>query len=203
MSRSISRGVRQRLLVAMASGLACLTGTDRALSQPCIDTGVEYLGDNCSLGNLYVLGDGIFEFSTTLCGALNDFDLGEGNVCTGTSTPGPDLQLTFQFLPAGGPPCLIDVFLSYCDSTAFDGALYLVGDCKNPAGSCLDGSDNTGVGVEELVEISATPGSSYTLIVDSKDSLCGRFLLTVFAQCLGDPTATDAKSWGSVKGLFK
>jgi len=140
---------------------------------------------------------------STLCGATNNFDLGMGNSCTGKETPGPDLQFTFQIVE-GDAPCVLDVRLFYCaDSTPFDGALYLVLDCANYGATCIIGSDNEGVGVEESFFVQILPRQDYTLIIDSRNALCGRFGLYMVAYCFGEPSATERRSWGAVKSLYR
>ncbi len=163
-----------------------------------------YFRDACVGPTVTLYGTGSFSFDTTLCGAANDFDLGPGNPCTGTATPGPDLRIRLYLYPNGPiEGCYSLVRLYYCvGSTPFDGAVYVVDDCGNPLATCLDGSDDDGIGVVEDFALTLYTGRAYTFIVDSRDALCGRFGFGVIVNLCYPTVATDQGTWGAVKRLF-
>jgi len=196
--RSFLLTLRSTLLHAAALGLL---GSTSVRAQTCSNPTWVGLEDVCTGDFTPLIGNVLRDL--TLCGAGDDFDLGAANSCTGRATPGPDLQLTFR-AGFGDPPCILVVGLGYCaDSAPFDGALYLVGDCENYGSTCVAGSDNDGVGVDESFEVAIDPTRTYTLIIDSRDALCGRFRLGMFASCIGDPTTTEHRSWGAMKSLYR
>lgn len=133
---------------------------------------------------------------------FNDYDPGAGNACTGYSAAGPDGAYAAQI----GADCTVDIIYDDCPpEIEWDRSLYFVGDCNNPAGTCLCGSDNTFPGGPEGPEACSytnTTGAvvSGYIVVDGFGGDFGPYQLTVDTSC---PIATQQITWGSIKALYE
>ena len=80
-------------------------------------------------------------------------------------------------------------------TTEYDPALYLLGDCS-AGDSCTDLSDVVGVGETETLTLSATQGTTYTIVVDgwgNKENKAGNYTLSIAAPCF---PSCDGKACG-------
>ena len=136
-------------------------------------------GDTCDTAIPLVWGQD-WQYAGDLTPCANDYDPAVlGPSCTGSAAPGQDVVF------AMGLDCLmgLDVFM---DPDNFDGALYIVTDCSDIAGSCVTGSDHEGVGVEESVILSPTISRTYYIIVDARDTGAGGPFNLSFAFLSGE-----------------
>ncbi len=109
---------------------------------------------------------------STIC-AGTDYDPLDGG-CATYEQPGPDV--VYSYTPASDATITVTM---YADS--FDGSIYMVTNCADPATSCVAGSDNYIAGyAESLGVVPVTAGITYYIIVDSWDTYeSGAFTLTV------------------------
>jgi hypothetical protein len=123
-------------------------------------------GDIC--GSAIVIHWGsTYSFAGDLASYANDYDPGvPGPSCTGSAAPGKDLVLAIevgcsQFMSA------------YFAPVGFDGSIYIVTDCSDVTGSCLNGADAHGVGGGEEVGFDCSTSRTYYIIVDAHDAGTG------------------------------
>jgi len=135
--------------------------------------------------------DGTFSFGYSTLGTSNDYTY---NNCGGYSANGGDIVFVVC-LEAGGT---IDV----TQSGDYDMSLYLVTDCADLYGTCVDGTDNCCTGADEFVNYTSVAGGTYYLIVDGYSTSGSGTLSGSVTGCC-PPTATESDSWGGVKALFR
>lgn len=86
-----------------------------------------------------------------------------GPGCTGAATPGRDAVFAVE---VGCAQCL-GVFRN---PIGFDGALCIVTDCADVAGTCVSGSGEVGEGVGENVVVWGFTPLTYYVIADAHDA---------------------------------
>jgi hypothetical protein len=118
--------------------------------------------------------------STTSDGTGDDYYLGGPATCAGGGT---SYDLTgvgddFVYMVATDIDCTLGVSMDPDDTV--DLALYvLYPDCDNVAGNCVIVDDEGGAGVQEDVDLMATAGQSYYVIVDGYNGDSGGYGLTI------------------------
>lgn len=114
----------------------------------------------------------------------NDYDPGvPGPSCTGYPEAGKD-QVVRLDLQVG------DVVAITYTGLAYDAAIYLITDCSNPSGSCVDGADATVGGQAEVLNYTVTVAGTYYLILDAYGTGAGGpYTLNYDLRC---PGATGA-----------
>ena len=118
--------------------------------------------DRCSEISLQPCSQGEGDLDTF--DASNDYDPGPGS-CVPNGADGRDVAIGV-YLNVGDQ-------LTVVYSAAIDGVVYLLGDCADPAGSCVAGADATGPGgVESLFYVSPSDQQLY-LVFDSKGQNSG------------------------------
>jgi hypothetical protein len=123
--------------------------------------------DTC-LGATDVTAGGVFTGDTT--NATNDYTpiaSGLGG-CTGYSAAGNDVAFAVTLASGERLQASLDA--------AWDAALYLIEDCANASGTCVDGDDS---GNPETVDFTAPSSRTYFLIADGYGAARGPFELTV------------------------
>lgn len=130
-------------------------------------------------------------FTTTTCGATNDYDPGSGG-CTGFAAAGLDIVYYVDLVEN-------QQFTVACQ-TDYDIAIYLITDCADPVGSCVAGADDTvSAGYEEIIFDAGDAPGRYYLILDAYSSTAfGDFEVTVDGV-----VATDATSFGTLKSMYR
>jgi len=124
--------------------------------------------ENCTSGQL--AGD--------LLNYTNNYTPGS-NSCTGYSANGRDAVYKLEL--DGGEV----VHLDYVQ-TNFDASFYVVTDCANIDGSCVDGADNTVTGGHEIIDFTAAGPGTYYIILDAYGTNTGGpWALTYTIQCGG------------------
>jgi len=94
--------------------------------------------------------------------------------CAGTTTPGPDLFLSAALTQGK------TYTITLKPAATYDPVLYLFGDCKLPATSCLKASAVTGGGQSETIKFSPPVSGTYYLGVDSATTTgAGFFSITI------------------------
>ena len=66
----------------------------------------------------------------------------------------------------------------------YDPILYVLTDCADPSGSCLDKKDAVGGGAKEVITLAVTAGTAVFVVVDAGDGQAaeaGAYTLTVAA----------------------
>jgi hypothetical protein len=97
----------------------------------------------------------------------NDYDAGlPGPSCTGAATPGKDAVFAVE-VGCG------EYLTVHMNPVGFDGALYVVTDCADIAGSCVSGSDEAGVGVGENVYVQGFIPRTYYVVADAHNADAG------------------------------
>jgi hypothetical protein len=144
--------------------------------------------DTCA-GAIDLREQGLQTFEVDLCTYYNDY------------TPAPP-ECTNDYT-ANGPEAVYKIYLvagetfNVCEdqtSTFIDLSIWLVSDCGDPENTCVAGEDN---GNPECINYTAAADGWYFLMVDTYSG-CGVVAVTIDA-----PIATEDRSWGSVKELYK
>lgn len=148
---------------------------------------------NETCGSALELGCGDIALTTDTSGSNNDYQLPAGNACTGYSSSGGDLVWTLC-IPAGGT-----MDLTFAEND-YDASVYVVTDCANPVGTCLDGDDCYPYPCNDILYYNNTGGTDINayLIVDGFGGETGHGVLTGTVDCCGG-TATRTTTWGGLK----
>ena len=135
-------------------------------------------GDTCEAATFEV-GSLPYATAADTTAETDDFNLdqdgtcdGGGNQFAGTGT-GPDLAYLVQV----DVTCNVSVTLTPNSMT--DLALYVVTDCMDIAGSCLQVNDAGGTGIAENVTFQALAQAEYFVIVDGWADMSGTFDLDI------------------------
>lgn len=140
--------------------------------------------DNCATGEIINPASLPFTDTSSTVGAMNDIDPGGGGCA-----PGPGVDVVYRFTPAA-----TDVYTIGATpfDNLFDLSLYVVTDCSNPAGTCVAGANNLGIGRGEFITPTLTAGTQYFIIVDGAiTTTSGDFH---FALRRGTPANDDCSS---------
>lgn len=106
--------------------------------------------------------------------------------CGLASQPGPDLVYVVD------PPyaAALTVVVS---PAGFNGSLYAVTECAQPAATCVAGSDVAGVGGAETIMLTTTPGTPTYVVVDSPDAGGGAYEIRfIVGEDCAAPVLVDA-----------
>jgi hypothetical protein len=146
-------GVSLALILLVSAAVKWLPSSQAspaAASAPVIDT--------CLTGTTINPASLPFTDDSSTVGATNDLDPGSGGCA-----PGPGADVVYRFTPA-----VTDVYTigATPSSNLFDVSLYVITDCSNPAGTCVAGSNNLGIGRGEFITPTLTAGIPYFIIVD-------------------------------------
>lgn len=155
------------------------------------------LNDDCAgaAAHGFVLGpaDGAYPLSGSTLLAANDYPLPAGS-CTGYSHAGRDVVWRVDV------PAQREIAATMHTVGGWDDTLFLVTNCANPAGSCVDGDR----GFPDGATVAATnpgPGTAtFWLVVSGYGDACGEF--TVDAA-IRPPTATVPTTWGRTKAAYR
>jgi len=152
-------------------------------------------GGNETCDTAEPLGCGQISLATNTNGATNDYDPGAGNTCTGYSASGGDLVWSVC-IPANG-----SVHLTF-DELDYDSSIYLVTDCANPVGTCLDGDDCYPWPCTDFIDyVNGPTDVAAYLIVDGFAGATGNGRLSGTVDCC-NPVATEKQTWGGVKAKY-
>lgn len=137
------------------------------------------LGENCT--NPFVISTLPYTTSGDTSDAHNDFSFSAGE-CPGTSLSGggnaPDE--TYSFTPATTGDYQFQV-----SGTDFDSVIYMVTDCSDVGGTCLQADDAATSGATETIDVSLTAGTTYYFVVDGWSS--GEGVYTLDVTCTSCP----------------
>jgi hypothetical protein len=127
-------------------------------------------------------------------GASDDYCPPDGS-CTSYPAHGRDVAYRLDLLSAD------TVELEYTQR-GFDGSIYLISDCGDPASACVSGADGAlAEDVESLAWAAETSGT-YWLILDAYgEETGGAWKLDYSITC--GPNATETTSWGDLKRTFR
>jgi hypothetical protein len=131
----------------------------------------------------------------TTAGAMNTYDLGAGNSCTGWSSAGKDV-VYYMDLEAGD-----QVNMTYTQ-LLWDASFYVVTDCSNLL-TCVAGADdnyNTG-GPETLAFVAPSTGR-YFVILDAYSADQGDIFTLDYTITCPEPTPTQDTTWGQIKSTY-
>jgi hypothetical protein len=172
-------------------GAACPFTLDIA----CQDCPGPIQGETCD--SCVDLTCGTVALQTNTDGAINDYDPGAGNACTGFSASGGDVVYCVCIPDGGG------VHLQFSEDT-YDASIYLVTDCGNLVGTCLDGDDCFPDPCIDYIDYDNTTGGDINayLIVDGFGGSVGQGTLTGTLDCCGG-VPTQETSWGALKSLYR
>jgi hypothetical protein len=150
--------------------------------------------ETCDTADPLACGD--VSLATNTSGAANNYDPGSGNSCTGYSASGGDLVWSFC-VPNGGGFNFTFAELDY------DSSVYVVTDCANLVGTCLDGDDCYPYPCNDILTYTNSSGGDINayLIVDGFAGETGNGQLSGTLDCCG-PNPTETTTWGSVKARF-
>ncbi len=182
---------------------------DGVTCAPCIAT-CSLANDLCA-GAIALPNTGSISIQKDLTGAscaLNSYTLTSGvTSCTRFSAAGRDA--VYKIDMAVG--CQICVSYDRCTPTTtdFDRSIYLLNTCPtgtvpiNVTAFCVAGEDSTVTngGPEDFCYTATTAGTYYLVTDAFGTNVGGKFKLDVTTTC--PPTATESKTWGNVKGLFR
>jgi hypothetical protein len=122
--------------------------------------------DTCD-GAIVIQWGETWSYNGDLAGYANDYDPAiTPPSCTGHPAAGKDLVLRLDLACGSG------VNISYAPQ-GYDGTIYMVTDCSDVSGTCVDGSDRSGVGEFEAVGVGANQTRTYYIIVDARDPGAG------------------------------
>jgi hypothetical protein len=130
-------------------------------------------GDTCDFPVVLLWGqDWSYDGDLTLF--ADDYDPAvPGPSCTGYPAPGRDMVFAMSL------NCIMGLELSMQPDN-FDGAIYIVTDCYDIAGSCVAASDHGGIGATESLSLAPTGYQTYYIVVDARDpGTGGPFALTL------------------------
>ncbi len=149
------------------------------------------VNDTCD-GAIDLQEQGLVEWDVNTCEANNTYTPGTPS-CTGYPAAGKDVVYKITIGPG-------ETF-SASQSGTVDMSLYLVTDCADIPGTCVDGSDNCCGGATETVSWTNEGEGPVTLylIVDAYGlDVCGTYHMIVNA-----PVPTEVNSWGSTKSMYR
>jgi hypothetical protein len=161
----------------------------------CADCAEPVGGETCDTCTDLDCGDVNLVTNTT--GANNDYDPLSGNPCTGYSASGGDIVMCLCIPAYGG------VHLQFSEDT-YDASIYLVTDCGNLVGTCLDGDDcfpNPCVDYIDYDNPGPADVNAY-LIVDGFGGSVGQGTLSGTLDCC-EPVPTIQHTWGTLKAQYR
>jgi hypothetical protein len=126
-----------------------------------------YTGETCALA-APLRTDGVAELYTTM-GRTNDYSPNSGG-CTGFTAAAPDRAYSVG-VQAG------DQLQVSLDPDNYDASLYVVSNCADVSGSCVQGSDLSVSATEELYPVFQQSGT-YFVIADGYSTANGRGMIT-------------------------
>lgn len=148
-----------------------------------------YTGETCALA-APLRTDGIAELSTTT-GRTNDYSPNSGG-CTGYTAAAPDRAYSVG-ITAG------DQLQVSLDPDNYDASLYVVSNCADVSGSCVQGSDLSTSATEELYPVFQQSGTYY-VIADGYSNGAGRGTIT--SRIVRGDTCADAYRVPARTGTF-
>ncbi|MBK8231661.1 MAG: hypothetical protein IPK72_13995 [Candidatus Eisenbacteria bacterium] len=165
------------------------------LSVSCTDCAGPVDNETCDSAD--PLGCGSISLSTNTNGTTDNYNPGAGNSCTGFSASGGDLVWSVCIPGNGG-----SVNLTF-DEIDYDASIYLVTDCTNLVGTCLDGDDCFPFPCTDVISYTNVGGTDVNayLIVDGFGGETGNGSLTGSVDCCG-PTAVERTTFGGVKAKY-
>lgn len=165
------------------------------LSVSCVDCAPPAGNETCDTAEPLVCGS--VDFAPNTAGTTNNYDPGVGNACTGYSASGGDLVWSLC-VPAGGAVSLTIAEVDY------DASVYLVTDCANLVGTCLDGDDCYPYPCNDLISYTNGTGGDVNayLIIDGFAGEAGNSHVTGSFDCCGQ-TPTIETTWGAVKAIAR
>ncbi|MEZ4236060.1 MAG: hypothetical protein R3F59_07845 [Myxococcota bacterium] len=136
-------------------------------------------------------------YTGDLAGHGRDLDPGTGG-CTGYQARGPDAIVPIDLLPD-------DLLTVNYQLLSDDASLYLLTDCDDPVGTCVDGSDDlaSAGSVEQAVYLNTTGDRQRIFaVLDAFDTVTGPFNLDIIVESIGGdvllPTCVEAMDQGPV-----
>lgn len=137
-------------------------------------------------GPFVLFGDNTF--------ALPDYPLTMPGSCTGFSHTGKDLVWVVDL------PALHDFAATMTTTGGWDDTLFLVSDCADPAGSCLDGDNALPDGSTVTYSNGTASVQRVYLVASGYAQGAGQFTVT---GAITPQTAVTSSSWGHVKASYR
>jgi hypothetical protein len=131
----------------------------------------------------------------TTAPAMNTYDLGVGNACTGWSSAGKDV-VYYMDLEAGD-----QVNMTYTQ-LLWDASFYIVTDCNNLLTCVVGADDNYSSGGPEVISWTATTAGRYFVILDAYSSAQGDIFTLDYSITCPEPTPTQSTTWGQIKSTY-
>lgn len=152
--------------------------------------------DNETCDTALPLDCGNVALTTDTSGSTDNYNPGAGNSCTGFSASGGDLVWSLC-IPDGGSANFVFGEVDY------DASVYMVTDCTNLVGTCLDGDDCFPFPCNDLISYTNTSGNNINayLIIDGFGGETGHGSLTGSLDCCG-AVAVEPATFGQVKARF-
>lgn len=164
------------------------------LSIGCTDCNPPAGNETCS--SALTLDCGNVSLTTDTSGSANDYNPGAGNSCTGFSASGGDLVWSLC-IPDGGAAHFTFAEIDY------DASVYMVTDCTNLVGTCLDGDDCFPFPCNDLINYTNSTGNNVNayLIIDGFGGETGHGSLTGTLDCCG-AVAVEKTTVGGIKAKY-
>lgn len=154
--------------------------------------------DVCAGANApqYTLGPTVAPFQVTgnTFFALHDYTLTLGASCTGHATEGRDLVWRV-LVPPGH-----HFVATMTTAGNWDDSLFLVSDCANPEGTCVDGDRGFPDGATVAVPNAGGSTATYYLVASGWGTASGEFTLTGGIE---PGIAVAPTSWGQIKAAYR
>lgn len=152
--------------------------------------------DDCAgaLGALAIIPPGPFAIDADNTLATNDYPLAMPGSCTGYSHTGRDLVWIVDLAEGESITAIMTT------TGGWDDTLFLVTNCANAAGSCVQGDNAIPDGSSLAYTRTAAGIGRYYLIASGYAGGAGPFHLS---GQVGVGTAVQSASWGRVKGMYR
>lgn len=136
-------------------------------------------GENCGSAGVIDPAALPLTLSGNTISARDDYGASTGD-CPGMAAEGAgNRDVVYSFTPS------VSGSYTFTYTPDFDGAMYVVTDCSDIAGTCLGGSEARSRGFDEIVTIDASAGTTYFIVLDGGfTGHRGTFTLQVSAACL-------------------
>jgi hypothetical protein len=152
-------------------------------------------GDSCN--DPFTISSLPFWHESTTVDFSADYDLGEGNSCTGHTTAGKDVVYKFTVPDTLDTVCItLSVIIP---QEIWDAAIYILTDCGNMV--CAAGADEYGEGSPEALVYPLSPGETYYFIVDGKNSWDEGHYKFAVSDCATGVAESNHRGIGSTLGL--